>query len=82
MYTRGETEQAVRQRLFSQPLAREITLILVLKLVFLFGLWFAFFRHPEVPPVDGARVSEALLGAAGGSDSRADSRSEVTTHDS
>lgn len=42
------------------PLAREITLVLLLKLVFIFGLWFAFFRHPAGhTPAD---VSRAVLG--------------------
>jgi hypothetical protein len=53
-------EVAVRQ-LWCNRLAREITLILAVKFVLIFALWFAFFRHPLDHDLDAAAVSRALL---------------------
>ena len=40
----------------------EITLVLLLKVFLIFGLWFLFFRAEEVPTAD--QVSRAVLGSA------------------
>ncbi len=40
--------------MFSNPLVREIAVVLAIKLVFIYALWFAFFRAGEThaPAVD------------------------------
>ena len=48
------------------PFARDISLVLVLKLVLLVMLWAAFFRGPAVPhtaDVKAERAAQRLLGA-------------------
>lgn len=45
-----------------QKLAREISLILTVKLLLLTGLWFAFFRDP--PPQTDTTVSQHILSSA------------------
>lgn len=40
-------------------LAREISLVLTIKLILLTGLWFAFFRDP--PPQTGEAVGQHIL---------------------
>ncbi len=44
------------RRLWRNPLAREISLVLLFKLAFILGLWFTFFRHP----VEGRLASDNL----------------------
>lgn len=52
------------------PLAREISLFLILKALVLYGIWYAFFSHPAVPSMikgmDAAKVSAAIVGPAHG----------------
>lgn len=48
--------------MFTNPLLREIALILALKLLLLWGLWWAFVREARVE-ADSARVETLLLGA-------------------
>jgi type II secretory pathway component PulM len=50
----------------ASPFARDITLVLVLKLVLLVILWAAFFRDPAVPRAADAKAqlaTERLLGS-------------------
>ncbi|HUW50767.1 MAG TPA: hypothetical protein VMV75_07100 [Sulfuricella sp.] len=50
------------------PLVREISFMLILKAVVLYGIWYAFFSHPAVPSIirgmDAAKVSTAIVGPA------------------
>ncbi len=48
------------------PLARDVTLILLIKATVLTLIWFAFFRTPAAPrmPMDPQRVERALLATA------------------
>jgi len=48
--------------LWRSPLAREITIILVIKFALMFALWFTFFRHPIDKSLDAAAVSRVVLG--------------------
>ena len=41
------------------PWGREIVLILLVKIVLIFAIWWVYFRTPEVP--DAEQVSRALL---------------------
>lgn len=46
--------------LFRKPtLRREIIVILLVKVMLIFGIWFLFFAHPSHPGVDG--TARALL---------------------
>jgi len=47
--------------MFSNRLVREITFVLLLKLAFIYGLWFLFFRAPTQPPLSAEAVGQALL---------------------
>ncbi|GAB4302287.1 MAG: hypothetical protein Kow0096_23650 [Thiohalomonadaceae bacterium] len=47
--------------MFSNPLVREIAVVLVIKLMFIYALWFAFFRPGEVRPPPGAELGHDLL---------------------
>lgn len=47
--------------MFTNPLVREIAVVLVIKLVFIYALWFAFFRPGEVPPPTGEELGHSLL---------------------
>jgi len=51
----------VRQ-LWRNRFAREIMLILAVKFVLMFALWFAFFRHPIDKGLDADAVSRVVLG--------------------
>jgi len=56
----------------ASPFARDITLVLALKLVLLVVLWAAFFRGPAVPRTVDAKAqlaTERLLGSASASGS-------------
>jgi hypothetical protein len=55
--------KAVGGRLFDQPLVRELTVVLGVKLFLLAALWFAFFRDAGHTPVSAEIVSEALVGS-------------------
>jgi hypothetical protein len=48
------------------PLAREIIVVLVVKAILLFGLWYAFFRAPAAPgmAMDPALVEHKLFAPA------------------
>lgn len=50
-----------RRSLFASPLIRELSLILVLKLSLLYGIWWAFFSEPPPEP-SAASVSRAFVG--------------------
>ena len=52
--------------MFSHRLVREIALVLVLKLAFIYGLWLLFFRVPTQPPLSAEAVGQALLDAGPG----------------
>lgn len=43
-------------------LFRHITVVLVIKVLLVFGLWYAFFRQPDQAPIAGAEVGAHLLG--------------------
>jgi len=53
-----------RTGLFANRLVRELLLVMAIKLLVLYGLWFAFFRQPEVSPPTVEQVSAALAGTA------------------
>ncbi len=44
-------------------LAREITLVIVIKLAVLFALWYAFFRDPVDQRLTDAAVSRMIVGS-------------------
>ena len=48
------------------PLAREIIVVLVVKAIVLYGLWYAFFRMPAAPgmKMDPAAVDHRLFAPA------------------
>ena len=50
------------RQIWNARLGREIILVLLLKILLIFGLWFLFFRVEEVPTAD--QVSRAVLGSA------------------
>jgi len=54
---------------FKSPLIREISLMLLLKAVVLYGIWYVFFSHPVVPSMiqgmDVNKVSSAIVGPVG-----------------
>jgi hypothetical protein len=49
----------VIQKLWKTPLRREIVLILIVKIILIFAIWWAFFRTSETPTPE--QVSHALL---------------------
>ena len=50
-------------RLFrGNPLAREITVVLMVKLFLIFGLWYAFFSHSIERQLTDRGVSAVILG--------------------
>ncbi|MHB8533896.1 MAG: cytochrome oxidase putative small subunit CydP [Sulfuricaulis sp.] len=49
------------RKLRDKPLAREITLVLLVKLFLIFGLWYAFFSHPIDRELTDRRVSAVIL---------------------
>lgn len=51
-----------RTGLFANRLVRELFVVVVIKLLVLYGLWFAFFRQPDVQPLTPEQVSAALAG--------------------
>jgi hypothetical protein len=53
------------------PLARDVTIVLVVKAIVLFLLWFAFFRAPAAPGMAMApeRVQQHLLSSSPGPES-------------
>lgn len=53
-----------RAGLFANRLVRELSVVLVLKLLVLYGLWFAFFRQPDHQPLTVEQVSAAVAGDA------------------
>lgn len=53
-------------RLFSQPLVREIAVVMAVKLVLLTALWFAFFRNPDSDgPLGPEQVARVIAGESG-----------------
>lgn len=55
----GRILRALRALLPGDPLARELVVILAVKVVVLFALWAAFFSGPE--PADTRPVAERIL---------------------
>jgi RsiW-degrading membrane proteinase PrsW (M82 family) len=55
-----------RTGLFSSRLVRELAVVLVIKLVILYFIWFAFFSEPVTPRMTADAVSESFL--SGGAD--------------
>ncbi len=52
------------REMWNHPLGRHILVILMLKLLIIFGIWWLFFRPLEQSsPRDAAQVGAALLGA-------------------
>lgn len=47
--------------MFSNPMVREISVVLAIKLVFIYALWFAFFRGGETHIPVGEELGSALL---------------------
>ncbi len=52
--------------MFSNRLVREIAVVLVLKLAFIYGLWLLFFHAPAQPPLSAEAVGQALLNPGAG----------------
>jgi hypothetical protein len=55
--------------LFSKsPLAKEISFMLIIKALVLYGIWHVFFSHPAIPSMiegmDATEVSAAIVGTA------------------
>lgn len=44
------------------PLAKEITVVLVVKILLIFGLWYAFFSQPLDRHLTDRNVSAVILG--------------------
>lgn len=53
-----------QRRLFSIPLVRELTVVLIIKLTILYIIWFAFFREPVTPNITSDTVAETIFGEA------------------
>ena len=51
----GQTPRATRLRLW-----QEITLVLAIKAVTLFAIWWAWFAHPQDKRLDGAGVADSI----------------------
>ena len=49
------------RHLWNHPLSREILLILLIKIVLVFAIWWAFFRAPDTARPTPEQVSRALL---------------------
>ena len=58
-------EPDFRPRPRFSPLAREITVILVVKAVALYVIWLAFFSTPAARGLDAGGVARSLVGAPG-----------------
>ncbi len=52
-------ESIVIRQIWNTRFGREIVLILILKIILIFAIWWVFFRTPEVPNAE--QVSHALL---------------------
>ena len=50
--------------MFKNSLVREIVVVLMLKLLLIFGLWYAFFRQPADREMTGQEVGQVLFGPA------------------
>jgi hypothetical protein len=49
------------KKFLNQPLAREITVILLIKFFLIFALWQAFFSNPPEKTLTPEQVSQVLL---------------------
>ncbi len=58
-------------------LARDLIVVLTLKVLFLFAIWFAFFHHPDTPDLTPKAVQHWMLDSAAGSPGRATNRQET-----
>ena len=67
MLNSSNTATQSRTGLFSNRLVRELAVVLVIKLIILYTIWFAFFSEPVTPRMTADSVSESFLG--GGTDS-------------
>jgi hypothetical protein len=47
------------RQIWNNPLSRDILLILIVKIVLIFAIWWVFFRAPDTPTAE--QVSHALL---------------------
>ena len=45
-------------------LARDLSVVLVVKVLILFALWYAFFHHPDAPSLTPQAVQQRLLDVA------------------
>ncbi len=54
--------RSIITKLRGNPLAREITVVLLVKLLLIFGLWYAFFSHPIERQLTDRGVSAVILG--------------------
>ncbi len=54
--------RSVMKVLRDNPLAREITIVLLVKLFLIFSLWYAFFSRPVDREITDRRVSAVILG--------------------
>jgi len=54
--------RVVTRKFRNNPLAKEITVALLIKLVVIFGLWYAFFSHPVDRNLTDRGVSAVILG--------------------
>ena len=69
LFTQAEQGASMRKPIMLQSsLAREISLMLILKALVLYGIWYVFFSHPAVPSMikgmDAAKVGAAIVGPA------------------
>jgi hypothetical protein len=66
LHNSSNTTARSPDRLFSSRLAREITVVLVVKSIALYVIWLAFFSEPVSPRLTADRVSEAIVGGGTG----------------
>lgn len=57
--------EPILKRFSANPLAKEITVVLLVKLCLIFALWYGFFRDPIDRGLTDVVVSAAILGPAG-----------------
>jgi hypothetical protein len=57
--------QSIIRQLRGNPLAKEITVALLIKLLLILGLWYAFFSQPVDRELTDLSVSAVILGHGG-----------------
>ena len=54
-------EHMAMKKIWGHPLGRELLVILVVKVILLFAIWWIFFSHPEDHALSPEQVSRAIL---------------------